>query len=114
AVDIPQCSALFAPAPGELAARLNPIEIDTCGSLIFGRFASAGGGPPLRLYLGESFDILAAISDTPAAPRFVTRTVEANWRLCFHANVEDYHSPIIHARTLGKNGYPRLERSHYF
>jgi phenylpropionate dioxygenase-like ring-hydroxylating dioxygenase large terminal subunit len=44
----------------------------------------------------------------------VTRSVEANWRLCFHANVEDYHGPIIHARTLGKSGYPRPERTHYF
>jgi phenylpropionate dioxygenase-like ring-hydroxylating dioxygenase large terminal subunit len=113
AVEIPQC-ALFGVSPGELAARLNPIEIDTCGSLIFGRFASPGSGPSLRLYLGESFDVLAAISGTSVAPKFVTRTVEANWRLCFHANVEDYHGPVIHARTLGKSGYPRLDRAHYF
>jgi phenylpropionate dioxygenase-like ring-hydroxylating dioxygenase large terminal subunit len=112
-VEVPQC-ALFGPSPSELAARLNRIEIDTCGSLIFGRFASPGSGPSLRLYLGESFDILAAISATSVAPRFVTRSVEANWRLCFHANVEDYHGPIIHARTLGKSGYPRPERTHYF
>ena len=30
-VEVPQC-ALFGPSPGELAARLNPIEIDTCAS----------------------------------------------------------------------------------
>jgi len=112
-VDIPQC-ALFGPSPGELAARLNRIEIDTCGALIFGRFAPPGSSPSLRQYLGDSFDIMAAISDTRAAPRFVTRPVEANWRLCFHANVEDYHGPIIHSRTLGKSGYPRPDRTHYF
>src|SRR5205823_3790343 len=33
AVDIPLCG-VFGASPGELAARLNPIEIDTCGSLI--------------------------------------------------------------------------------
>jgi len=114
AVDVPLCGALFGAAPGELAARLNRIEIDSCGSMIFGRFAAPGGGPSLRLFLGEAFDILAAMSDTPAAPKFVTRPVEANWRLCFHANVEDYHGPVIHARTLGKSGYPRLDRAHYF
>jgi len=113
-VDVPQGSAFLGLSPGELAARLNPIEIDTCGSLIFGRFASPGSGPSLRLYLGESFDILAAISDASTPPKLVTRTVEANWRLCFHANVEDYHGPVIHARTLGRTGYPRLDRSHYF
>jgi len=113
AVDIPQC-ALFGSSPGELAARLNPIDIDTCGALIFGRFAAPGAGPSLRLYLGESFEILAAISDTAAAPKLVIQAVEANWRLCFQANVEDYHGPIIHRRTLGKTGYPRLERTHYF
>jgi phenylpropionate dioxygenase-like ring-hydroxylating dioxygenase large terminal subunit len=111
-VAVPQCA--FGPAPGELAARLNPIEIDTCGSLIFGRLAAPGGSSSLRQYLGDSFEILAAISDTPVGPRFVTRSVEANWRLCFHANVEDYHGPIIHSRTLGKSGYPRPDRTHYF
>ena len=104
---------LVRPLAQRMSARLNPIEIDACGSLIFGRFAPPGSGPSLRAYLGESFDILAAISDTSAAPN-PDRSVEANWRLCFHANVEDYHGPVIHARTLGKSGYPRPERTHYF
>jgi len=114
AVSVPQCIQLFGVSPTELAARLNPIEIDTCGSLIFGRFAAPGDNRTLRQYLGESFDILAAISDTGVAPKLVTRTVEANWRLCFHANVEDYHPPVVHPGTFGKGGYPNPERINYF
>jgi phenylpropionate dioxygenase-like ring-hydroxylating dioxygenase large terminal subunit len=114
AVDVPQCAAVFHAAPSELAVHLNPIEIDTCGSLIFGRFATLGGGQTLREYLSEGFDILAAISNTSVAPKSLTRTVEANWRLCFHANVEDYHAPVVHPGTLGKGGYPDVERINYF
>lgn len=112
AVDVPECN-LFA-ASSELGARLNPIEIDTCGSLIFGRFTAPGSNRSLRQYLDESFDILAAVSKTPAAPKVITRTVEANWRLCFHANLEEYHSPILHPGTLGKSGYRNPERVNYF
>ena len=113
-VSVPKCIALFGTSPGELAARLNPIEIDTCGSMIFGRFAAPGGSQSLQQFLGESFDILAAISNTSAVPKVITRTVEANWRLCFHANVEEYHAPVIHPGTLGKSGYPDPEQINYF
>lgn len=114
AIGVPQSIPLFGCPPAELGARLNPVEVDTCGSLIFGRFRAGGDNRTLRQFLGESFDILAAISNTPVAPKLVTRTVEANWRLCFHANVEDYHPPVVHPGTFGKGGYPKPERINYF
>ena len=36
AVDVPRCRDLFGVTPKELNARIAPIEIATCGSLIFG------------------------------------------------------------------------------
>ena len=114
AIAIPQCAALFGASPDELAARLTPVQIATCGKLIFGRFQAAGDDQTLRQFLGESFDILGAISNATAPPRVVTRTVEANWRVCFHANVEDYHPFTVHRSTFGKEGYFDLERTNYF
>ncbi len=114
AIAAPECERVFGGTVGELGARLNPIEIAACGSLIFGRFAKRGSGQSLEQYLGESFDILKAMSNTPRSPRRHTGTVEANWRLCYHANVEDYHAPVVHPMTLGRSGYPKLDRIRYY
>src|SRR5215467_2301368 len=38
AVAVPECEQYFGVPPEELGARLNPVEIAACGSLIFGRF----------------------------------------------------------------------------
>ncbi|HWB50758.1 MAG TPA: SRPBCC family protein [Stellaceae bacterium] len=114
AVGIPQCQPLFGVAPAELGARLMPVEIATCGSLIFGRFRGSGDNQTLEQFLGESFDVLKAVSNARTAPRLVKRVVEANWRLCFHANVEDYHPPVIHPETFGRHGYPNPDKVGYF
>jgi phenylpropionate dioxygenase-like ring-hydroxylating dioxygenase large terminal subunit len=114
AIGIPQCNRLFADTPSEVGARLTPIEIATCGTLIFGRFAAPGDNQSLEQYLGEGFDILKAISNTSTAPQRLSRTVEANWRLCYHANVEDYHPPTIHPETFGREGYPNPAKIGYF
>src|SRR4051812_18823694 len=66
AVEIPESSVFISPLLREDAAQISRIEIDTCGSLIFGRF-TAPAGPALRAYLGVSFDILATISNAAAA-----------------------------------------------
>ena len=38
AVGIPCCRELFGVSPRELKAKIAPIEVATCGSLVFGRF----------------------------------------------------------------------------
>ena len=114
AVGVPQCMPLFGSTPADLAARLAPIEIALCGSLIFGRFPATGNAQTLEQFLGESFDILGAISNAASPPGMVTRKVAANWRLCFHANVEDYHPPTVHPATFGRKGYVNPERISYF
>jgi phenylpropionate dioxygenase-like ring-hydroxylating dioxygenase large terminal subunit len=105
AVGIPQCTRLFGVTPVELGARLQSIEIEVCGNLVFGRFAASRRSVSLAQFLGEGFDILKAISNTPRGPQRLVRNVKANWRLCYHANVEDYHPPTIHPETFGREGY---------
>jgi hypothetical protein len=82
--------------------------------MIFGRFRVVGDNQTLAQFLGDSFDILGAMSNASAPPRLVTRPVAANWRLCFHANVEDYHPPAVHPVTFGRKGYINLARIRYF
>src|SRR5262245_55507283 len=40
AIGIPKCQEMFGVTPRELEAKLAPIEVATCGILIFGRFAN--------------------------------------------------------------------------
>jgi phenylpropionate dioxygenase-like ring-hydroxylating dioxygenase large terminal subunit len=47
ATGIPQCTELFGKPPPELGARLTPIELATCGPLLFGRFPSVDTAPSL-------------------------------------------------------------------
>jgi phenylpropionate dioxygenase-like ring-hydroxylating dioxygenase large terminal subunit len=114
AIGVPQAIPLFGAAPAELAARIVQLEIATCGALIFGRFPAPGEQPTLEQFLGDGFDILKAISATPTAPQRLSRSVEANWRICYHANVEDYHPPTVHPQTFGKEGYPNPKKIGYF
>jgi phenylpropionate dioxygenase-like ring-hydroxylating dioxygenase large terminal subunit len=55
AIGVPQAIQLFGGPPSELAARLNPVEIALCGSLIFGRFAATGERQTLEQFLGDGF-----------------------------------------------------------
>ena len=114
AIGIPQCMRLFACTPSELGARLTPIEIATCGNFVFGRFYGASDSKSLVEFLGEGFEILKAISNTASPPQRIVRQVNANWRLCYHANVEDYHPPTVHPGTFGKHGYPNPENIGYY
>ena len=49
----------------------------------------------------------------PEAPQFITSEVQANWRLCFHIAVEDYHGPSVHPGTFGRHQLKR-ENIGYF
>ena len=105
AVGIPRCPELFDKTPRELGATLNPVEIATCGILIFGRFATPESNQSLEEYLGDGFPILKAFTSLDKAPRRMTRKVKANWRLPLHISMDDYHLVAVHPSTFGKNGY---------
>lgn len=113
AVLIPHCRELFDAIPLELGARLNRVEIATCGTLVFGRFAVPGVDTTLEDFLGEGFAILAAISQAKGRPQLLTRRVKANWRLCLHITLDDYHAVAVHPSTLGRHGYLHRDKISY-
>jgi len=113
AVGIPKCQQLFGGTPQEVGAALKRLEIATCGPLIFGRFPT-GGGESLEEFLGEGFPILEALWSSPAVAHSFTTEVAANWRLCVHITVEEYHVPSVHLPYWGRGGYLKREGIGYF
>ncbi|MGH7880047.1 MAG: RHO alpha subunit C-terminal catalytic domain-containing protein, partial [Candidatus Binataceae bacterium] len=111
---IPQCQELFGVTPRELNARLTPLEIATCGMLIFGRFAAPDAIGTLEQYLGDGYPILQALCNRNTAPYSMSRIVEANWKLCLHVSLDDYHIVAVHPSTFGKTGYLSRNRIGYF
>ena len=61
AVGIPHCQQLFGKTVRELGVRLQPVEIATCGILIFGRFPAEGEAETLEQFLGDACPILQAM-----------------------------------------------------
>lgn len=109
AIGIPKCRENFGTVSRSLGARLNEIEIETCGTLIFGRFPAPEPRDPLAAFLGGGYPILAALSQCRAAARSMTMPVAANWRLNLHISLDDYHTVALHPTTFGRNGYVRRE-----
>jgi phenylpropionate dioxygenase-like ring-hydroxylating dioxygenase large terminal subunit len=107
ALGIPLCEELYGVIPREIDARLTPIEVATCGTLVFGRFAAPGATESLEDFLGLGFPILAAMSQMPTVPTYVSNSVKANWKLCLHITFDDYHGVAVHPDTFGKLGYLR-------
>ena len=114
AVGIPKCQEMFGMTPRELGARLNPVEIATCGILIFGRFAAPDATETLEQFLGEAFAIVQAFSQRKSAPHLTTIKAAANWKTLFHISLDDYHLVAVHPTTFGKHGYLRNEAVRYF
>jgi phenylpropionate dioxygenase-like ring-hydroxylating dioxygenase large terminal subunit len=114
ALGIPKCQEMFGKTPRDLDARLTRIEIATCGMLVFGRFPPATAGETLQQYLGDGYAILQAMCTSRAAPLFLTRPVAANWKLCFHITLDDYHIVAVHPTTVGRSGYMPADKVRYF
>lgn len=117
ALGIPECPAMFGKTPRELDARLEPVEIDTCGGLMFGRFGG-GANIPLRDWLGPAFPILAHVSDALAGglarpSGTFERVVRANWRYMMDISLDDYHIVAVHPSTFGQEGYIPDANIHY-
>ncbi|HVV62266.1 MAG TPA: SRPBCC family protein [Pseudolabrys sp.] len=105
ALGIPLCEELYGVIPRKLNARLTPIEVATCGSLVFGRFPGPGATETLEEYLGEGFPILAAMAQMKEEPMLLSNSIKANWKLCLHITFDDYHGMAVHPSTFGKRGY---------
>jgi len=113
AIGIPKCQENFGTVSRALGARLDPIEIATCGALVFGRFPAPLKRESLEDFLGPGFAILAALSRSRSSPRTLSMPVAANWRLNLHISLDDYHTVALHPTTFGKSGYVRREDISY-
>ncbi len=98
AVGIPICREVFGVDPRGLTATLNPLEIATCGSLVFGRFPKNGAAESLEEFLGEGFHILNAMCTIPGQAHTIKNDIAANWKLLFHITHDDYHIVAVHER----------------
>lgn len=112
ALGIPKCEEMFGKTPRELNARLPQIEIETCGTMIFGRFPGTPA-PSLREWLGPGWDILGAMVGEPPPRNRFARDVKAHWKLLMEISLDDYHIVAVHPSTFGKGGYLPGDIIHY-
>ena len=105
ALGIPLSEEAFGAVSRALDARLTPIEVAVCGTLVFGRFPAPHAKQSLEEFLGEGFPVLAAMSQMPAPPLDFTRSIAANWRLSLHISLDDYHGVAVHPDSFGRGGY---------
>ncbi len=113
AIGIPKCQENFGTVSRALGARLNPIEIATCGTLVFGRFPASGKRCSLADFLGPGFPILATLSRSPHKPLALSHELAANWKLGLQITFDDYHTVAVHPTTFGKTGYLDREKLTY-
>lgn len=125
ALGIPKCMEMFGKSPREMDARLEPVEIATCGAMIFGRF---GGGEPgtLNDWLGSGYDILAHLAARSGEDRTgisqgrfpalqsIDRMVKSHWKLLMQISLDEYHIVAVHPTTFGKDGYLAPTTIRYF
>ena len=114
AVGIPKCEEMFGVTPRELGARLRPVEVATCGILIFGRFSNTHHSETLEQSFGEAFPILQAMWSLKRAPHYIETDIAANWKLLYHITLDDYHIVAVHPGTFGKNGYLPTNAVRYY
>ncbi len=114
ATGIPKCAEMFGVTPRELNARLAPVQIATCGALIFGRFPGEGSAQSLEEYLGAGYPILKAMTSVNRVPKPMRLPLAANWKLGYHIALDDYHLVAVHPDTFGKGGYLGSEMVSYY
>ena len=118
-IGAPMCEELFGKKASELKRPLKSIEIDTCGGLVFGRMpALTGDNTPrqtLAEYLGPTKSILRRMTEN-TTPIGTLEGVEvaANWKLCYHLTLEDYHIGVAHPKTFSASGFIKYGTYRYF
>lgn len=114
AVGIPKCKEMFGVTPREMGVRLTPLEVATCGSLIFGRFVGEEGGDTLEEWLGEAYPIVETLCSSRGVRRQADTPIAANWKLLYHISLDDYHIVAVHPDTFGKHGYLPADGPRYY
>lgn len=105
AIGIPKCQEIFGTVSRALGARLNPIEIATCGTLVFGRFPAPVKRESLEEFLGPGFPILKVLSRSARSQLALSHKLAANWKIGLHLSFDDYHTVAVHPTTFGRSGY---------
>ena len=114
AIGVPMSKDLFGGPPKTIGARLENVNVDTCGSLVFARMPIAGGGPDLASFLGPAAPILKYFTDGAGRPSASAMAIAANWRLSVHMTLDDYHLVAVHPSTFGKDGYLKGDLPRYY
>lgn len=118
AVGIPICEEMFGRSRREIDRQLVKIDVETCGGLIFGRLAGHADRPAcedLSTYLGDMAPALAALTaGFGGGPMVIDQTTAANWKLCYHITLDDYHLPTVHPDSFGVDGYLKPNTYRYF
>jgi len=104
AVGIPHAKVLFGALPQELCARLKRIELAIAGTLIFGRFPSSVD-QSFEDFIGDGMPFLETATQVKGHLQRLNYDIRANWRLCVHISLDDYHSPAVHPASFGREGY---------
>lgn len=84
--------------------RLTPIDLEMLGSLIFVRLDS-NDSKSLRETMGDKFhdELATAIQRVPRLSFQRETVVQSNWKIMFETSIEDYHTPCVHADSIGNN-----------
>ena len=113
AVGIPKSIELFDSKPRDLCKRLKVLDVDTCGDLIFARLTDGENVESLRAFLGEGYDLIAALSHARTRPQRIVQDVAPHWKFLHHIILDDYHLVAVHPHTFGKSGYLKPDTVQY-
>jgi phenylpropionate dioxygenase-like ring-hydroxylating dioxygenase large terminal subunit len=114
AAGIPMSKDLFGASPKTINARLETVDVDTCGSLVFARLSADGERVGLRDYLGPAAPILSLFTTGATPASSSAYEINANWRLSVHMTLDDYHLVAVHPSTFGKDGYLKGDLPRYY
>ena len=117
-IGVPMCEEYFGKPVSKIKRPLRLIEIELCGGLVFGRLPALPGDaaprPDLAAYLGDLAVIIARMTENMAPFGSFDLTIAANWKLCYHMTLEDYHIVAAHPKTFAANGYLQQGSYRYF
>lgn len=117
-IGVPMCQEYFGKTVKEIQRPLKPIEIQVCGSLVFGRLPAEEGDdvyrPSLTEYLGDMAVVVERVTEGISPFGGFEMTIAANWKLCYHMTLEDYHVATAHPKTFSPNGPLKLGIYRYF
>jgi phenylpropionate dioxygenase-like ring-hydroxylating dioxygenase large terminal subunit len=114
AIGIPMSKDLFGGSPKSIGARLETVDVETCGDLVFARMSSAGANQSLADWLGPAAPIASFFTAGAKPAASSASEIAANWRLSVHMSLDDYHLVAVHPSTFGKGGYLKSDMPRYY